>query len=91
MEQTYALNLVPKRDSVCDDKRRQHAAVERLDGVAGQDAVRDERQDRLGAVLLEHGSGLDQGAAGIRHVILDALADVVWRIQGRGPRTYQQG
>lgn len=57
----------------------QLTAVQRLDRVPAQDAVRDDGDDFLGAVRHDGLGGFDEGAAGVRHVVDedgDLAADV---------------
>lgn len=48
-----------------DDAAEGVAVVERLEGVAGEDAVRDEGDDLRGAVLAQGVGGFGEGAAGV--------------------------
>lgn len=59
---TYALNLIAQWDGVGDDQGFEDAAVECLDGVAGQDAMSDQGKYGFGAILLQNSRRLDEGA-----------------------------
>lgn len=59
---TYPFDLVAQRDGVGDDQGFEDTAVERLDGVSRQDAMSDQGKDGFGAILLQNGRRLDEGA-----------------------------
>ena len=61
--------LAPMGHRVGDDNSTQTAAIERLDGVAAQYAVRDDSYDLSCAMRHDRVGGLDQRPAGVGHVI----------------------
>ena len=60
--QTHPLNLVAQRNGVGDDQRGQDATVERLNSISRQDSVSDQRQNRVGSVLLQDCRCLDESS-----------------------------
>lgn len=58
-------------NSVGNHQTFQAAAVQVLNGLAGQDAVNNDGVDLLGTVLHDSVGGLDKGTTGIGHVIDD--------------------
>lgn len=66
---SFLLLLV--RNGVGDDQAVEAAAVQILDGLAGQNAVDDDGVDFLGTMLHYRVGGLDQRAAGVGHIVDD--------------------
>lgn len=63
------LHLILHRHRVRDNHSAQLRLVDRLDGAAAEDAVRDEGDDFSGAVGHDGLGGFGQGAAGVGHVV----------------------
>ena len=65
------LLLLGMGDGVGHDQSAQAAAVEVINGLAGQDAVHHNGIDLLGTMLHDGVGSLDEGATGIGHIVND--------------------